>query len=171
MSLVAKRNGYDLPLFGIDDHKFYAIHIPALICILLSLVSVILVLYASFRDQRFTKFFSWTKCERFVVYIAICDGMYNICHSMDHIHILTTMDHVKPKQLCEFYGFNLIVFITAQILMVNIVAINAFVLVYFRKKLNFGEYDWKLLLWMFGVSLIAASIALGISVIGPNGAA
>lgn len=169
-STKAPESGYDLPLSGIAEGQFLAIHIPALTCIILSLLSAVGVLFFSFRAQSFRTFFNWTKSERFVVYLAICDGLFNICHSMDHLHIMITRDHVHPKTLCEFYGFMLAEFITAQNLMVNIVSINAFVLIYFRKTLEFGLYDYKLLLWMFGLPFTAAMVALNLGTLGPNGA-
>jgi len=85
------------------------------------------------------------------------------------MYIVIAHEMVKPKQLCEFYGFILTVFSSAQILMVNIVAINAFMLIYFEKKLNFGRYDWKLLLWTFGVPFLGATIAGIADQLGPNG--
>lgn len=162
--------GYDLPLSGIAEDQFLEIHIPALICIILSLFSALCVLIFSFRTKNFRTFFQWTKSERFVVYLAICDGLFNICHSMDHFHIMLTRNHVSPHSLCEFYGFMLAEFITAQNLMVNVVSINAFVLIYFRKTLEFGRYDYRLLLWMFGAPFLAAMVALSLGTLGSNGA-
>ena len=162
-------SGYDLPLYGIDNGQFYYIHIPALICIFLSLLCAIFVLTASFKAQNITTFFLWTKSERFVVYLAICDALFNICHSMDHLHLVISKNHVYPKGLCAFYGFMLAEFITAQNLMVNVVSINAFVLIYFRKKIDFGKWDWKLLLWTFGLPFMGAIIAGSADTLGPNG--
>ena len=85
-----------------------------------------------------------------MVYIAVCDGLFNVAHSIDDLHMVITRDHVRPKELCEFYGFTLAEFITAQNLMVNIMAVNAFMLIYFQSYLKFGRYDWRLLAWTFG---------------------
>ena len=89
---------------------------------------------------------------------------------IDHIYILVIRRHVKPKELCEFYGFMLVEFIGAQIFMVNIIAINAFLLIYFRKNIEFGKYDHRLLIWTFGMPLIGGAICLGFGALGPNGA-
>ena len=166
---AAMSDGYDLPVYGLKQNQFLAIHIPALTCIVFSLISVICVLVFSFRKKSARTFFSWTKSERFVVYLAVCDGLFNICHSMDHIHILVTKNHPYPRSLCEFYGFMLAEFITAQNLLVNIVSINAFVLIFFRTNINFGVYDYKLLLWTFGVPFVAGIVALSLGTMGPNG--
>ncbi|XP_069118063.1 uncharacterized protein [Argopecten irradians] len=164
------KTGYDLQVYGLDNGQFLSIHIPALTCIMLSFISAVLIMVDSYRLQSFRSFFSWTKSERFVVYLAVCDGLFNIAHSMDHLHIVIARDHVHPVQLCEFYGFMLAEFITAQNLMVNVVAINAFVLIYYRKNVGFGRYDWKLLAWTFGAPFVGATIAGIAGQLGTNGA-
>lgn len=163
-------NGYDLDVYGLKDDKFYQLHVPAITCIALSLISALMVITLSFKSQSFKTFFSWTKSERFVVYLAICDALFNVAHSMDHLHIVITKDHVRPLELCQFYGFALAEFISAQNLMVNIIAINAFVLIYYRKNLDFGRYDWRLLSWTFGLPFLGATAAAIAGQLGPNGA-
>lgn len=164
------RSGYDLPVYGIDNGSFYYIHIPALCCIFTSFSCVVAVMILSFRRKNYKTFFSsWTKSERFIVYLAICDGGYNLFHSVDHLHYVIVKDHVRPEQLCEFYGFTLAVCIMGQNLMVNIVAINAFLLMYFEKNINFGKRDWKLLAWTFGLPFTGATIAGILGQLGPNG--
>lgn len=164
------KSGYDIDVYGIANGSFYFIHIPALICITCSLTCAIIAITLSFKRQSFRSFFTrWSKSERFVVYLAICDGLFNVSHFTDHLHIVIVRNHVYPKELCEFYGFNLAVFITAQNLMVNVVAINAFMLIYFNKNLNFGKKDSYLLLWTFGVPFVGATIAAIAGQLGPNG--
>ncbi|XP_062606939.1 uncharacterized protein LOC134268711 [Saccostrea cucullata] len=165
-----KTNGYDLPVFGLDNGQFLIIHIPALFCIFMSLICALTVLILSFKKRNIKSFFSWSKSERFVVYMAICDGTFNVAHSFDHLHIVISQNHVYPRELCEFYAFMLVEFITAQNLMVNIVAINAFVLIYFNKNINFGKYDWKILVWIFGVPFVGATFAASFEQLGPAGA-
>ena len=165
------RSGYDLDVYGLDNGQFMGIHIPALVCIVLSFICVLAALVLSFRHNNYKKFFSdWTKSQRFVVYLAVCDGLYNIFHFTDHLHIVIVEDHVYPRELCVFYGFSLVVSISAQNLMVNIVAINAFMLMYFDKNLNFGKCDWKLLTWTFGVPIVGAIVSACLNQLGPNGA-
>lgn len=163
------RSGYDLPVYGLANGQLLYIHIPALICITTSFICVVVVIGLSFRRQSYKTFFRWTRSERFVVYLALCDGGFNISHFTDHIHIVIVRNHVYPKELCEFYGFNLAVFITAQNLMVNVVAINAFVLIYFNKQIPFGKKDYRLLLWTFGAPIVFSAIAGILGQLGPNG--
>ncbi|KAH3843457.1 uncharacterized protein LOC127876915 isoform X1 [Dreissena polymorpha] len=165
------RNGYDLPVYGLDNGTFYYIHIPAMMCIVTSFVCAVIAIVLIFRSRGYKSFFTkWSKSERFVVYLALCDALFNVSHFTDHLHIAIAKNHVYPKRLCEFYGFNLALFITAQNLMVNIVAINAFMLLYFNKNLEFGRYDWRLLAWTFGAPFIGASIAGIAGQLGTNGA-
>lgn len=168
MSAGDKHDGYDLPVYGADTYLFYSLHIPALLCITASFVSAVIVLVLSYKARNI-QFFKWTKSERFVVYLAVCDGSFNLAHFTDHFHILVTRDHVYPKPLCQFYGLMLAEFITAQNLMVNIVAINAFLLMYFNRNLNFGTKDYRLLSWTFGIPLVGAATAALLKQLGPNG--
>lgn len=163
------KDGYDLPVYGLHQGHFYSLHIPALICIFLSFASAILTIVLSFRQKSFKTFFSWSKSERLVVYLAVCDAAFNMAHSMDHLHILITEDHVYPKELCRFYGFMLAVFISAQNLMVNVIAVNAFVLIFIGRQIKFGLKDYRLLLWTFGAPFVCATIAALAGQLGPNG--
>jgi hypothetical protein len=163
------RSGYDLPVYGLSNGSFYYIHIPALVCILCSFSCVIITLTFAFKHGNFRKFFTWSKSNRFVVYMAICDGGFNIIHSMDHIHYVVTKEHVRPKELCDLYGFLLVEFISSQILMSNVVAINALMIMVFKKQLIFGKCDWKLLTWTFGIPFVCASVAGAFKQFGPAG--
>ncbi|XP_045215012.2 uncharacterized protein LOC123565069 [Mercenaria mercenaria] len=168
--IMEKKSGYDLPVYGLATGSFYYIHIPALCCIFLSFCSVVTVMILSFKRKSWKTFFTtWSKSERFIVYLAFCDGCYNVFHSVDHLHYVISKDHVRPKELCEFYGFTLAESIMGQNLMVNIVAINAFMLMYFNKNLDFGRRDWKLLAWTFGLPFVGATIAGILGQLGPNG--
>jgi hypothetical protein len=101
--------------------------------------------------------------------MALCDGLFNMSHFCDHFHIVVTKTLPRPKWLCAFYAFILTEFISAQNLMVNIVAINIFVLLYCRKQLDFGRYDYRLLVYIFGVPGLGATIAAALGQFGPNG--
>ncbi|KAH3830716.1 uncharacterized protein LOC127879036 [Dreissena polymorpha] len=167
---VQPRDGYDIELYGISNGSFYGIHIPAIVCIVTSFTCAVATLVLSFKSNSYRTFFtSWSKGNRFVVYLAICDGLFNIAHFTDHMHIVIARSHVYPRGLCEFYAFTLAVFITSQNLLVNIVAINAFLLVRSDKNIYFGTTDWRLLLWIFGAPFVGAIIAAGLGTFGPNG--
>lgn len=162
-------DGYDIPVYGVGDGRFYHIHVPALSCICVSFVCAVSIIAYSFYHQHFSTFFKWTKSERFVIYMAICDALFNVAHFTDHLHILLERSYPRPKSLCAFYGFMLAEFITAQNLMVNIVAINVFVLIYYRYEINFGKCDYKLLVYIFGAPALGGIIAGIAGQLGPNG--
>ena len=168
--LPVLRDGYDLPVYGLDNGLFYALHVPAVGFIFISLCCVITAITLSFRRQSHRSFFSWTKCDRFVVYLAICDGLFNIVHICDHLQMIFTRDHVYPSELCTFNAFFQIVFISAQNLMVNIVAINIFTVMYFNKQIDFGRCDYKLILWTFGAPFAGAIACAAKGLFGPAGA-
>ncbi|KAK3093865.1 hypothetical protein FSP39_021221 [Pinctada imbricata] len=170
ISVKELKSGYDLPVYGLDSGQFYAIHIVAIACIFTSLGCAITVIVFSFVSNKSLSFFRWTKSERFAVYLAICDGLFNLCHSMDHLQIVITRNHVYPVELCRFYGFMLAEFVSAQNILVFIIAINAFLLIYFQKNLEFGQNDWRLLLCTFGIPFVAAVCAAAFGFFGPSGA-
>ncbi|XP_052701482.1 uncharacterized protein LOC128178388 [Crassostrea angulata] len=162
---------YDIPVAGLGTPAFYVIHSMAITCILISLFSAIAVIFVSFRTKSAKTFFkSWSKCERFVVYLAFYDGLFNMVHFMDHFHMAVVKDHVHPIELCEYYGFIVFMFISAQMLLVSLIAINAFVLMKFSKNLDLGKYDWKLLLLTFGFPFVECLIVTVVGKIGPTGA-
>ncbi|XP_053383031.1 uncharacterized protein LOC128549702 [Mercenaria mercenaria] len=167
--IIVLKSGYDLPVYGLANGSFYYLHIPALFCLCCSLCCVVITLTLSFKHGNFRTFFSWTKSERLIIYLAICDGGFNIFHSMDHLHYVITKDHVRPKELCELYAFLLAEFVASQNLMVNIVAINAFTIMVFKRNINFGTYDWRLLAWTFGFPFIGATAVAVTGQLGPNG--
>jgi len=167
---LEQQSGYDIPVYGLNNDTFYAIHIPALTFIVISFACAIIAIVLSFRKKSYKTFFSkWPKSERFVVYLAICDGLFNVAHFTDHLQIVIVRDHVYPKALCEFYGFTLAEFVTSQNLMVNIIAINAFMLIYFGRKLQFGHWDHRLIIWIFGAPFVGATLAGIFGKLGPNG--
>ena len=60
--------------------------------------------------------------------------------------------------------------IMSQLFVVIFSAVSACSLVVFSKKLDPGRYDWKLLTGTFGLAVTFAGTALGLGVLGPNGA-
>ena len=162
---------YDITVIGLGTSNFYIIHSLALTCILISLISATAVIFVSFKTKSAKTFFkSWSKCERFVVYLAICDGLFNTAHFMDHFHMAIVKDHVHPIELCEYYGFVLFMFISAQMLLVSLIAVNAFVLMRFGKNLDLGKWDWKLHLITFGFPFVECLVVTLAGEIGPTGA-
>ena len=83
--------------------------------------------------------------------------------------VVIIKDHVRPKELCELFGFVTTIFSMAQNLVVGIIAINIFMMIYFRKNLKFGKHDWILLVVTFGIPLSIGATAWILGLLGPNG--
>ncbi|XP_052225132.1 uncharacterized protein LOC127840756 [Dreissena polymorpha] len=163
------RSGYDFPVFGMEDGTFVYLHSLAIGCLITSFICAIITLVLSFRNNNSLTFFSkWSRSERYVVYMAICDGVFNFWHTIEHVHGLAVFGHVRPKELCAFYGFMVTVFIGSQNLLVNVIAISVFFIIYFDKNINFGQRDWKLLLYCFGVPFVGAVAAAAGDQFGPR---
>ena len=162
-------DGYDLPVHGLDNGLFYFLHVPAVVCITISFLCATTTLILSIRRHHGLPFFQWTKCDRFIVYLAICDGCFNLPHGADHLHVVISRNHVYPETLCHFYGFMTAVFATSQNILVGIIAFNIFAMMYFQKKLNFGSYDCILLLVTYGFPAAGGIVAWCFEVLGPNG--
>ena len=161
---------YNFPVYGKSEGLFKVIHGAALACIFVSMTCACIVLTLSFKRQACRHFFSkWSKCDRFIVYLSTCDLLFNISHSMDHLHMLITDDHVRPLALCETYAFFVFLFVSSQCIMTVLIAINAFVLIRFRKTFDFGKRDWKLLTLTFGGSFVLCLTATILQEMGPTG--
>ena len=162
-------DGYDLPLFGIEEGYFYQLHIPTIACISISFICASISFIISFRRHRSRSFFSWTKCDRFIVYLAICDALFNLAHGTDHTLVVVGMDHVRPRVLCELLSFVTSVFCMAQNILVGIIAINIFIMICYGKNIRFGRCDWKLTLGTLGIPTVGACVAWCLGHLGPNG--
>ena len=161
-------SGYDLPVYGLDNGQFYVIHIAALCCITASFCCALTTFICSFRSHR-RPFFLWSQSDRIVVYLAVCDGLFNVSHSLDHLHYVIQHGHVTPPALCAFYGFMLSEFISAQNLLVLITAINACLLVYRHRPIPFGANDWRLLVVIFGTPAVFGFVVACLNGFGPTG--
>ncbi|XP_061174419.1 uncharacterized protein LOC133183478 [Saccostrea echinata] len=161
---------YKFKIFGIHDGRFLVLHSTALVFIGLSVLCAGLVIATSIRNKRNVNFFfGWSKCERFAIYMAVCDIMLHLVHCTDHIHMLIVHGHVHPINLCEFYGFVLYEFTIAQTSLVFIIATNAFLLIKFKCNLNYGARDWRIISVALGVPFIICVFLASYKQLGPTG--
>lgn len=161
---------YQVNIFWVQDYRFIVLHCTALVFIGLSFICAGFVIITSFKNKGKLNFFvSWSKCERFVIYTATCDILLHIVHCTDHIHMLATRDHVHPIELCEFYSFILYEFTFAQSSLVFTIALNAFLLIKFRIKMNYGARDWRLISLVFGMPFIICIFLVIFKQFGPTG--
>lgn len=162
-------SGYDIPVLSIGHYCFNVIHVMAIVCLLLTLCSAVGVIILLCKSKAGKTFMKWHKHERFMLYRCICDISFAFIHTLDHGQILITKDHVRPSGLCSVYGMLLINICISESLFSFTSALNAFITVYFRKNVNFGNKDWKLLLFLtlgpfWGIFLLSF-----FHVFGPSG--
>lgn len=162
-------SGYDVPVFGVGRPCFHIIHITAVVALGLSFISTYTVSRFLFKTKRKIKFSKWHTYERFLVYRCVCDASYAFIHSLDHLQIIIANDHVKPKGLCILYAVLLLSICISQNLLTFTSALNAFLVVYFKKNLNYGTHDRKLLIILTVSPFVVAMIAFGFDVLGPSG--
>ena len=166
--MAVARSGYDLPVYGLASGAFPYIHGAALSCITCSLLCALATIAWSWHANR-GRFSDWSPGDRMVVYLALCDLLFNVSHSLDHAQYAATGDHVRPPLLCAVYGFSLAEFIAAQNLLVTAVAVNACLLVYRGRPVPFGRGDWRLLLATFGLPFVFCTAVFSRGGFGPNG--
>ncbi|XP_062595482.1 uncharacterized protein LOC134256833 [Saccostrea cucullata] len=161
---------YRFKIFGINDGRFLVLHSTALVFIGLSVLCAGLVIATSIKNKKNVNFFvGWSKCERFAIYMAVCDILLHVVHCTDHIHMLIVHGHVHPINLCEFYGFVLYEFTVAQSSLVFIIATNAFLLIKLKWKLNYGVRDWRIISVALGLPFIICVFLVSYKQLGPTG--
>lgn len=164
------RSGYDIPLHGIGHSCFYTIHVLALVCLIMSLSSAVTVIVVLFKSQTRKPFNTWQKHDRFLIYRCMCDMLYSLVHALDHVHVILTLDHVRPAGLCTLYAIILIDSCVTEASLSFVSALNAFVSIYFRRNFDFGRRDWKLVCNIFVIGPFSlALIVCPMDVLGPNG--
>lgn len=97
----------EIPVRGLNSERFYPYHVTAITCIGASLVGVVVILYISFKSRLYKSFFQWTLSDRFVVYIAACDGLFNLSHVLDHVQMVACPPTKSLRRVrlpgCRFY--------------------------------------------------------------------
>ncbi|XP_052084935.1 uncharacterized protein LOC127722131 [Mytilus californianus] len=162
-------SGYDIPVFGVGHYCFNVIHVTAIVCLLLSLCSAVGVIILLCKSRTGKSFMKWHKYERFLLYRCICDISYGFVHTLDHVQILITKDHVRLSGLCSLYAMLIVNTCISEALFSLTSALNAFLSVYFRKNVNFGNKDWKLLLILGLGPLLVVALMSSLHVFGPSG--
>jgi hypothetical protein len=87
----------------------------------------------------------------------------NLLRSLICSERLITMSHPGPLAVCSFYSFMMFTFVMSQMLCVNIIAINAFFMMYLRRyvwgrkihcqdpllvnRIHFSSFGYKMTLW------------------------
>lgn len=132
----------ELPVFGYPGPLFYVLHILAVICLSISILTSSAVLFYFLRSD--VHFFKRSIGERLVVYLAISDLLFSVSHEMDHSYMLATTDH-PPEAACRTFAFFVQGLMLAQAMIVSVTSLSTMMLVVFQKKLHLGRCDWRLL--------------------------
>ena len=85
------------------------------------------------------------------------------------MYLLLHQTHV-PKVACAIFAFLLGEFMTAQSIVVIFTALNAVLLVIFRVKVRLGRFDWRLLVFVFGLPFVMYAAVASEGMLGSNGA-
>ncbi|XP_037075041.1 uncharacterized protein LOC119096309 isoform X2 [Pollicipes pollicipes] len=171
-SLANITSGYDLPVQGLRDGNFEVVHCTAIACLLASLLSAAgtVLLTVGANQWKPSTFYSWTTGDRVLVYMAVFDGLFNLMHMMDHGMYLAQRGHVRPRQLCAFFGFMLSVFVIAQNVFVCFLALEACLMVFRLRPPNFGRHDWRPLAVSLGPGVLFSGVTWALDKLGPSGA-
>ena len=156
-------------VIGWPSYEFYLIHGTGLVFLAVSIIFSCGVLAYMLRPGRTISFYSELIGERLVVYLAICDLLYSVSHSMDHVAMTILKEH-PPEIVCTIFGAILNEFAMAQSLMITYVAANAFSMVVMERKINTGVYDWRLLVAVFGIPAAGVVVIGSFGFYGPSGA-
>lgn len=160
---------YNVTLLGWDDGTFFPLHITAIVCISCSFIASIVVTVLSFKTHK-KRFYTWSRSERFVIYLAICEMSFNFVHMFDHVTMVIEKDHVHPLELCQFYAFLMVLLVTTKNLILVVVALNAFLLIRFQCQMDFGIRDWRLCVYVMAFPIIVCTVAVSLQLFGPAGA-
>ena len=161
---------WDLPVFGYPGSTFYVIHILAIACLSISILTssgVLLYLFLRPSSHK-AAFFKRPAGERLVVYLALCDLFFSTAHELDHIYMLVTTDH-PPDVACIVFAFFVQAFILAQALLVFITAFNTMLLVVFNVKIGLGRHDWRLFALTLGIPTVVGIAGAAVPFIGQSG--
>ena len=162
----AEPTEFVLPVYGLGSYVFPLVHGLALFSLGVSIIfSTGVLIYMLYPYRKL-----WTRPigERLVVYLAACDLLFSISHSLDHGYMMATWNH-PPDPVCSGFAFVLAELVLAQALIVLFTALNALCLVVMEKKIPTGRYDWGLLVYSLGPPTVFSSIFLGISYFGQSG--
>lgn len=138
---------------NIPEKYWYTIHLVELICASLTLYATIKILVKSF------DYFSYRLkvIQRLPIYICINYLCLAFFHSVDHFISLVTSNTISDIG-CKILGFFVDISIYNNCIMISFMSYSMWKTMIFKKHVEMGIYDWKLLLPNFVTSIIYASV-------------
>ena len=140
-----------LPMFGYPGPLFIGIHATALVSLSTSVLVTIGVMVYMFTKSPLWNFFQQPIGERLVIYLALCDLLNGISHTIDHAYILAAEDYA-PEAVCKIFAFFLqvrtktLVFYFSVNLFINLFN---YYLIYFRSFMVFILIIYLLNMFLF----------------------
>lgn len=138
----------------ISKIHWYTIHVVVLACGLLTIYFTTKTLIKAL------KYFNYKKSniiQRIPIYISINYFGLAFFHSIDHFISLVSSNPI-PYIGCRILGFLVDISIYSNCIMLSFIAYSMWKTIIFKKHVNMGIYDWKLLL----TNIIVISIYAGI---------
>lgn len=157
-----------LPAYGYPGFKFYLIHWTGIVGLTLSIFFSVTVLLYMLYFASPGSLFQRQIGERLVVYLAVFDLGFSLSHVADHVYMLITKGH-PPDPMCRTIAFLLQTFTIAQSFLIFFTATNAMIMVVLNKKLELGQYDWRLLTVTLGVPTSIGIAGVAVPFLGASG--
>ena len=150
------------------DTLYYSIHAVAIVSLVISIVSSVIVIVWQQRAASAGPFFKRKLAERLVVYLAITDLFFSIAHFLDHlIHLV---GHGSPSKIpCIIFASIAMECIFAQSIVVLLTAVSLCLLVTCNRKIDYGRGDVTFFLVSYGFPLITVTVALVKGYVGDQG--
>ncbi|KAJ3410995.1 hypothetical protein HDV05_002939 [Chytridiales sp. JEL 0842] len=141
--------------------EMYALHIVALVFIGCSLFGSLYMIVRTIQKGKYT-----TIGERFPLYLSFLSLFWSIAHTIDHSWMIHAAGANPPPAACSALGATLGLFMMAEIMLVNLLAISMFLTVYMNWSLSYGKGDWILVVLTFGVPVTFVCFGLGFNAFG-----
>ncbi|KAJ3132672.1 H(+)-transporting V1 sector ATPase subunit G [Geranomyces variabilis] len=133
----------------------------ALLCIAFTTAGSLYVLINAIRAGNYQTF-----SDRLPLYRCIADLMFAAVHTIDHLVLLGT--HQYPSQaIGRLLSSLVLIFVSYQMLVTTVLAVQSFLKVTFDVKLPLGSYEHRLHLLAFCPPLVIFGIGNGVDALGP----
>lgn len=139
---------------NISEIHWYIIHVIVLICGSFTLYATTKTLIKSYY------YFNYDKIEliqRLPIYISVNYFFLAFFHSLDHFISLVTSNSISYTG-CRILGFFVDISIYNNCIMLSFIAYIMWKTIIFKKHVEMGNYDWKLLIFSIVSIIIYASI-------------
>lgn len=139
---------------NIPKTYWYTIHIVELFCASITLYSTVKTLIKSF---NYFDYDTLKVIQRLPIYISLNYFCLSLFHSLDHFISLVSSNPVSYIG-CKILGFLVDMSIYNNCIMIGFMAYSMWKTIIFKKHVEMGIYDWKLLLPSFLLIFIYAGI-------------